>query len=177
MSKKMKSFPPQDQHYLDAAEGWLGLGDHLSANEELEQITPELRAHPRVLAVRLEIYWAAKKWEACVEIASALATLKPDNAHAWIGRSFALHELKRTQEAYDLLLPAKDKFKRNTTIPYNLACYCAQLNRLEDAEKWLKKAMAINERHIKSIFNAPLWVSPSSKIVTKLSLKPLQLGA
>jgi len=82
--------------FLDAAEGWLGLGDHLSANEELEQITPELRVHPRVLGVRLEIYWAAKKWEACVEIAGALATLKPDNARGWIGRSFALHELKRT---------------------------------------------------------------------------------
>jgi tetratricopeptide (TPR) repeat protein len=162
----MKKLPPQDQHCLDAAEGWLGLGDHLSANEELDQITPELMAHPRVLAVRLEIYWKTKNWEAVVHIASTLATLEPKNAHAWIGRSFALHELKQTQEAYDLLLPAKDKFSKNATIPYNLACYCAQLNRLNEAEKWLKKAMAINKHYVKSIAVddpdlKPLWDSMS----------------
>ena len=75
----MKELSLQDQRFLDAAEGWLGLGDHLAANEELEQITPELRATPKVLEVRLRIYWAAKKWEACVEIAGALVNLKPDN--------------------------------------------------------------------------------------------------
>jgi hypothetical protein len=91
---------------------------------------PEFRAHPKVLAVRLDIYWDAKNWEVVVNIAGDLATLEPKNAHAWIGRSFALHELKWTQEAHDLLLPAKDKFPKNSTIPYNLACYCAQLNRL-----------------------------------------------
>jgi hypothetical protein len=85
----MKSLSHEDKHHLDAAEGWLGLGDHLSANEELEQITRELRAHPRALGVRLEINWAAKNWEAVVRIASDLATLKPNNAHGWIGRSFA----------------------------------------------------------------------------------------
>jgi hypothetical protein len=83
---------------LNAAEGWLGLGDHLAANEELEKISPELRGNPKVLDVRLQIYWAAKKWEACVEIAGALVRLKPGNDYGWIARSFALHELKRTQK-------------------------------------------------------------------------------
>src|SRR5208282_6199493 len=104
----MNELSLQDQRFLDAAEGWLGLGDHLAANEELEQITPGLRAAPKVLEVRLQIHWAAKQWEACVEIAGALVNLKPDNDYGWIGRSFALHELKRTQEAYDLLLAAED---------------------------------------------------------------------
>jgi len=40
-------------------------------------------------------------------------------------KQLALHELKRTQEAFDLLLPAADKFPAPWTIPYNLACYCA----------------------------------------------------
>ena len=46
---------------MEAAEGWLGLGDHLAANEELEQITVALRAHPKVLMVRWQIYAKAKK--------------------------------------------------------------------------------------------------------------------
>ncbi len=168
----MKELPPHDQRFLDAAEGWLGLGDHLSANEELEQITPELRANPKVLLVRLEIYWTAKKWDACIEIAGAIVKLCPDNPDGWVGRSFALHELKRTEEAYDLLLPVKDKFPKNWSIPYNLACYCAQLNRLEEAEKCFKKAMAIDERTVKreAIDDPdlqPLWDSMSGTLWKK----------
>jgi hypothetical protein len=36
--------PVSDQHHLRAAEGWLELGDWRSANEELENVTAELRA-------------------------------------------------------------------------------------------------------------------------------------
>jgi tetratricopeptide (TPR) repeat protein len=168
----VKIFPPHDQRFLNAAEGWLGLGDYLAANEELEQIAPEFRADPRVLEVRLQIYWAAKKWEACVEIAGALVRLKPDREYGWIGRSFALHELKRTEEAYDLLLPAKDEFPTSWTIPYNLACYCAQLNRLDEAQNWFRKAMAINEQIVKQEAVddpdlKPLWDSMSGMLWKK----------
>jgi predicted Zn-dependent protease len=149
MSRKMKKLALQDQRFIEAAEGWLGLGDHLAANEELEQISPESKGDQKVLEVRLQIYWAAKKWEACVEIAGTLVRLKPDNEYGWIGRSFALHELKRTEEAYDLLLPAKETFPKNWTIPYNLACYCAQLNRLDEAQVWFRNAMTINEQIVK----------------------------
>ena len=41
MGCDMNPLPLPDQQHLNAAEGWLGLGDHLSANEELEQITPK----------------------------------------------------------------------------------------------------------------------------------------
>jgi hypothetical protein len=48
----MKPIEPHDQRHLEAAEGWIELGNHLEANEELENITPEHRAHPAVLEVR-----------------------------------------------------------------------------------------------------------------------------
>jgi tetratricopeptide (TPR) repeat protein len=81
-------------------------------------------------------------------IACALVRAKPDGEYGWIERSFALHELKQTQEVYDFLLPAENNFK-NWTISYNLACYCSQLDRLEEAQNWFKKAMAINEHIVK----------------------------
>jgi tetratricopeptide (TPR) repeat protein len=162
----MNKFSPEDRQYLDAAEGWLGLGDHVSANEELEQITPELRADPKVLLVRLQIYWSKKNWEGCVEIAGTIVKLCPEITDGWIGRSYALHELKRTQEAFDLLSLVKDKFPENHTITYNLACYCSQLDRLEEAQEWLKKAMAIDEKAVKVMAIddpdlKPLWDSMS----------------
>jgi len=35
----VKTFPPGDVRHLEAAQGWLELGNHLEANEELEKIT------------------------------------------------------------------------------------------------------------------------------------------
>jgi hypothetical protein len=49
--KAVKELEPHDKRHLDAAQGWLGLGNWREANEELEQITPERRAHPDVLAL------------------------------------------------------------------------------------------------------------------------------
>ena len=91
----MQPLPFEDQRYLEAAQGWFELGLHLEANEELENITPENRAHPAVLEVRWQIYATAKKWEGALDIASALAQLVPESTLGWIYRSHILHELKR----------------------------------------------------------------------------------
>jgi tetratricopeptide (TPR) repeat protein len=137
------SLAPPDTLHILAAQGWLELGDHIEANEELENITPELRAHPAVLAVRWEIYAAAKKWEATLEIAAALILLDPDDPLGWVHRSYALHELKRTAEARDNLLRVVDRFPASATMRYNLACYECQLGRLEQARDWLAKAFKL----------------------------------
>ncbi len=67
----MRALQPPDRIHLQAAQGWLGLGDHVEAHEELEEIAPELRAHPAVLKLQWEIYAAAKKWDAALFIAAA----------------------------------------------------------------------------------------------------------
>src|SRR5882762_7202246 len=94
-----------DQRHLDAAEGWLELGNGLEANEELEQITPTMRAHPLVLRVRWGVYDRAEKWEMCVEIARTMTEMLPTNSWGWIQWAYSLHELKRTKEAKAVLLP------------------------------------------------------------------------
>jgi tetratricopeptide (TPR) repeat protein len=103
-----------------------------------------LRAYPDVLEIRWQIYAKEKKWKACVNIA-AMMKLAPERSNGWIHRPYALHELKRTQEAFDNLLPVADQFPNLWTIPYNLACYCSQLRRFEEAQAWFKKAMAIHQ--------------------------------
>ncbi len=139
----MNPLPLADQRHLQAAEGWLGLGDHLAANEELDQITPELRAHPLVLKVRYEVYSAAKRWDGAVEIAKTVARLLPDNPWGKVHLAFALHELKRTQEAYDTVRPVVDQFPQDWQMRYNLACYCCQLGNLQEAMEWLRKAIEL----------------------------------
>jgi predicted Zn-dependent protease len=62
-----------DHRHLEAARGWLGLGDWQSANDELEEITPAVRASSGVLLVRVEIYLKAGKPEMAQPVAQTLA--------------------------------------------------------------------------------------------------------
>jgi hypothetical protein len=64
---------------MRAATGWLELGDHLSAFEELERLPQEKRAHPDVLKIRYEIYAKAGRWESAFELAEGLSRLVPDD--------------------------------------------------------------------------------------------------
>ncbi len=139
----MKPLERPDSLHLQAAQGWLELGSHIEANEELQKITPQLRARPDVLKVRREIYASAKKWEATLDITAALIQLDPEDPLGWVHRSYALHEMKRTAEARDNLLRVVDKFPISATMRYNLACYECQLGRLEQARDWLQKAFAL----------------------------------
>src|SRR4051812_36009675 len=64
---------PADRMYLRYAEGWLALGSWLEANNELDRITPRLRAHPAVLRVRFRVCDTAGDWALSYEVARALA--------------------------------------------------------------------------------------------------------
>lgn len=148
----IKPLEIQDQHHLVAAQGWLELGDHLEANEELEQIMAEYRAHPAVLEVRWQIYAKAKKWEEALDIASVLIQSAPELPLGWVHRSYCLHELKRSEEARDNLLRAVNRFPDDAIMRYNLACYECQLGRLEQAKNWLEKACKLGDpRKIKTM--------------------------
>ena len=169
MKTVIKQLEPPDSFHLSAAQGWLELGNHLEANEELEKIAPLFRAHPDVLEIRWQIYANEKKWIACIEIGQTLTKIAPSRAPNWIHYSFALHELKQTEEAKENLLPIVKRFPKDWRIPYNLSCYCSQLNQFEEAQKWFKQAMAIDE---KAVINdalddldlKPLWVSMGGTI-------------
>jgi tetratricopeptide (TPR) repeat protein len=97
------------------------------------------------LFVRWKIYAEAKKWDGALAIAQALVELVPDDSLGWLHRSYALHELKRTQEALDQLLPAAEMFPKDPVIRYNLTCYTCQLGDLERAKMWLEKAFELGD--------------------------------
>jgi tetratricopeptide (TPR) repeat protein len=138
-----KSLPSPDSHHLNAALGWIGLGNYNEANEELEKITPAIRVHPDVLLVRWAIFANAKKWEACLEIAKAITAGASDCAQGWLNLSVSLYRLGRTQEAFDSLSTAAPRFSDNWTVSYDLACYAAQLGHLEKSERLIYKALEL----------------------------------
>jgi predicted Zn-dependent protease len=142
----MRLLEPPDLMHLRAAEGWLGLGNFVEANEELEKITPDERVHPRVLEVRYEVYAMARRWGECVDIAEAMVRLAPQSSVGWIRRSFALHELKQTLEALEKLLAAVDRFPEEIVIYYNLACYECALGNTAHATLRLGEALSLAQK-------------------------------
>jgi Flp pilus assembly protein TadD len=117
-----------DRRHLEAAQGWLGLGDWQSANDELEEITPTVRAHPEVLRVRVQVYLKAGKPDMARPVAAKLAKDCPADwrahyalaqaetrrgnfkaARAALERAFALKDVR--QQALDD--PLLDRLWRN----------------------------------------------------------------
>lgn len=168
MKPDIKKLSFEDVRSLRAAEGWLELGDAVSAAHELEEITPGEQAHPAVLQVRYAIYAKRGQWDMAVEIAKELKSLLPDEPGTWINLAYAT---RRTTgggipEAKKILLAAEAKFPGDFLIPFNLACYCSQLREFEQAERWLKKAFAIDDEARKMAADdddlKPLWESRGS---------------
>lgn len=170
----MPNLQPPDTHHWSAAEGWLELGNYREALAELDLITLAEQSRLEVLSLRWNITAQLKQWEDCVAIAGTILERAPKQVFGWIHRSFALHELKRTREARDLLLPALKRFPKSQTIPYNLACYECQLGDLDAAREWLQRAMKLrNPRALRAQALADIDLKPLWGEIRKFVISPL----
>ena len=98
-------------HHLRAAKGWLDLGNLNESRSELELISTPQYNHPEVMEIRWNLSAKEKNWQNCVKIAQLLVESATEQPAGWIHRSFALHELNQTEEAYIQLKPAQNLFK------------------------------------------------------------------
>lgn len=140
-----KSLPPPYCFYLEAAVGWLELGNPREALAELEAIEPPIGGSPQVLEVKWQILARMENWEGSLPIARAFCEVSPTLPQGWLHQAVSLYRLNRTEEAWNLLLPMADKFPRSWVIPYDLSCYACQLGRLEESRKWLHTAIRLGE--------------------------------
>jgi hypothetical protein len=131
--------------YVAAAQGWLELGNSAEATAELNRISPSLREHPQVLALRCQIALKDQRWSDGLELAEILWRREPSNSFGWIHRSYCLHELRRTREAWDALLPAVEQFPKEWLLCYNLACYACQLGWLDECKTWFMRALDLGD--------------------------------
>lgn len=141
----MKELPNAERFKLEAAEGWLMLGNAVEANEELEKVSPEFRRHPAALAVRWQVYAHAEWWEAAWIVSRALCEVMPESAEAWICQANTVRKYKGNREAYDLLRDARKNFSSHPVVHYNLACYAAQIGRFEEASRWLTDSFKMED--------------------------------
>jgi uncharacterized protein HemY len=139
----------KNEMHLAAAEGWLELGDPISAIQELEQISGMRRAKPDVLKVRLQICVRATQWENAFAIAEGLTRVWPADPEVYVWRSSAARRMKggSLEYALNLLLEVANDFPNEPLIPFHLACYNCQLGNQMTAQSWLQIALDAAQRN------------------------------
>ena len=159
---------PPDQRFFEAACGYLALELPLEANEELEKIDPFNRAVPEVLGLRVEIYRKLEKWELMAEIAKRLSEFQPDEVQWILSYAFATRRAVSIEVAKEILLESVAKFQKEAVIFFNLACYECQLQQLESAKEYLRRAFDIDpEWRLQALQDEdlkPLWDSLQATI-------------
>lgn len=121
------------------------LGLPASALEELERMDRAARRLPAAQEIEWQTRAAGNDWDGAWQVAQAMVEQSPRRAFGWVHRAYALRRKPGggLEPAWEALLPAADKFPRNFLIPYNLACYAAQLHRLEEAWEWLQRSVRL----------------------------------
>ena len=140
-----RALQPPDSFYFDAAVGWVELGNPREALNELAHILPEHARDPQVLELQWQIYARLENWDHSLPVAQTFCHVAPTLEQGWLHQAVSLYRLKRTEEAWNLLLPMAERFPRSWVIPYDLACYACQLNRLDEGRVWLQKAFLLGD--------------------------------
>lgn len=144
--------PLPDAHYWEAAQGWTGLQNAKEAYAELEKIRPELQEHPFVRSAWLDALILGDEWIKACEMATSLTNEFPDEPGFWLHLAYATRRAEGggIGQALEILDGALEKFPKEWMIPYNMACYLCQLERLEEAKALLAKALQIGGKGIRA---------------------------
>jgi tetratricopeptide (TPR) repeat protein len=135
--------------HLQAAAGWLELGNHLEANAELDKIAPTFRKHTDVLEFRWKMCAKEKKWIMCEDIARAIIRADPYLPSGWLYEAETLRHQGKLKEAYSKLYVVFNDFPDSWRVPYNLARYSSLLGEYKEAAKWFERAFAIDRETVR----------------------------
>jgi tetratricopeptide (TPR) repeat protein len=149
------------QRSLQTVEGYLYLGMPQEALQELNDAGIEDQFEPATLKARIRVLLHMKRWKDAEVLSKRGNSLHPEENEFMVQRAFALHQLKRGDEAVDVLLSAPTWIRRTGILHYNLACYEAKLGDLCLARKCIKAALELNAGFKKSARTdpdlQPLW--------------------
>jgi tetratricopeptide (TPR) repeat protein len=137
----------QSQRRLLAATGYAELSLFQEAVQELEELPEPFRTEPTVLAVWLDIYQRWQKWSEAEFVAARLCEIEPDMPAWVIGLAYATRRNRGLRFADDILKEAVEKFPDCATIQFNLACYAAQLGRVDEALTRLQRAIDLDNAY------------------------------
>ncbi len=147
--------PHEWQRPLLAADGYLYLGMADHALDELESIDDSAQHLSPVLRARIRVLLHLKRWDEANGLSQAGASLYPEENEFTVQRAFALHQLKKGNDAVQVLMSAPEWIRRTGILHYNLACYEAQLGDIGTARQCIQAAIEINSSFKKNARTDP----------------------
>jgi predicted Zn-dependent protease len=141
----MPELARNERLHLQTAEIWLELDNCARASEELKGISHQMRVHPEVLRVRYEMCVLAHQWEQAASVAQAMCQVMPRSSLGWIRLAEALHGMKRTRQAWEVLLSVAERFPDEPGLAYSLACYACKLGELKAGWEWLERMLQLSK--------------------------------
>jgi tetratricopeptide (TPR) repeat protein len=134
---------------LNASSGYAELELFQEAVDELEGISPELQDSVPVLNSWLDLYQHWKKFDEAYNIAQRLIEKEPNEPNWQIALAYSARRSRGILVAKEILEEALVKHPGFAMIHYNLACYTAQLGKLDHAQSYLDQAKAIDPKFSK----------------------------
>jgi tetratricopeptide (TPR) repeat protein len=96
-----------------------------------------------------------KRWQEGAALGKALCEDSPEDDELFLHTAFCLHELRRTQEAKQILLDGPKTLPEKALFHYNLGCYEAQLGNYGAAVFAVRKAVSMDPSLKKLIAEDP----------------------
>lgn len=129
---------------LEAVDGYLHLGMPKEALQELNSAGIGDQFETATLRARIRVLLHLKRWKDAEALSERGISLHPEENEFMVQRAFALHQLKRGDEAAGVLLSAPTWIRQTGILHYNLACYEAKLGDLGLARQCIKAALELN---------------------------------
>jgi predicted Zn-dependent protease len=139
----MAAMTEQERRIL-AAQGYVELGLHAEAREEMRQLPKAAFDRSDVVELTLLCLMGEQRWGEALVVAQKLCELEPQQPGGFIHAAFCLHELGRTREALDLLARGPASLRTKPVYYYNLGCYLARLGEEEKALHLLRQSFEMD---------------------------------
>lgn len=131
---------------LQAAVGYLELGMLAEANEEIENLAPDIKTSSSALGVRMEIYRAAQKWRLMEVVALELWKRHQDEPVYWNDLAWAVRRADSLKAGQKILLNAAERFPSDAMTQFNLGCYACQLGDTDQSKERVRKAIELDAK-------------------------------
>ncbi len=127
-----------------AAQGYVELGLHAEAREQLTNLPTEALTRVDVQEILLLCLMAEQRWPEALEMTLRLCEEEPDEPGGFIHAAYCLHEMGRTADALEILRKGPAALRSKAVYYYNLGCYHAQLGNVEQALKLLRQSFEMD---------------------------------
>src|SRR5688572_14099517 len=101
LSQQTSTQSPATRRALNAADGYLYFKMFAEALEELESIDSDEKDEAGVLLARIRVLLHKKQWRTAEQLSARGADLHPDEGEFTVQRAFALHQLRKGDQAVE----------------------------------------------------------------------------